>query len=127
MKKLLTVFVLLFLISTANAQLFIRAHSLSYGIRNKDGDIGWIVEDKPENLLITILKGHVTIYSQKTQHFHLVETIKEEKGLIAYSCKDEDGVNCVVMIISDKDREKCGLFVIEYKNIIYYYYTSLEE
>lgn len=127
MKKLFLLATFLLIMLTSNAQLFIRAHNLSYGIKHEDGDIGWITKNSPENILITIFNGVITINSQKTQVFHLIYTIKEDKKIISYSCKDNENKDCVVSVMNDEDDNNFGYLIIDYNDVLYFYYTSIEK
>lgn len=131
MKKLLIFISILLFTTSIQAQTFIRAHTLSYGVKHKTHDnnysVEWIVEFKPENILIVITKGLITINSQKVQHFHTINLLQKEKGFIAYSCRDNDNKDCIVFLQTDEQDQNYGCLAVDYDDVIYYYYSSLEK
>lgn len=122
------IFILLLLTSSlAHGQTYIKAHSLNYGVKQKDGDIGWIVENKPVDVQIIVNKGIFTVYSNEVQYFQLVEALYDGKDLKSWKCVDGKGISCVVFIKNDSRNNKFGIFGVDYSDRIYYYYSELEE
>ena len=120
MKQILITAALILSTLFTQAQSYIRAYSLSYGYKEEAG-VRWTTENQPVNVLITIQSGVITVYCQKTQIFHYIQQLADEKDYSTFLCTDQDNIKCNVIIKVSKEDKSTGTMFVEYKDIIYFY------
>jgi hypothetical protein len=112
----------------------------SYGQNYKFKTSGFSVLEKNEkgkwgkwsdlnlvNLLVTLdtNKSRIVIYSQIIQLFEIIEYQETEENdadiVYSFSCKDNEGVNCTLSIITRKKQDNRKQLYINYDNRIVVY------
>ena len=97
MKKLITLFTLLFLTLTTIAQT---AHARAYEFRigKRDyytNEIVWNGNTSPCNILIEIKDYDIIVYSNIKQHYHVIQKLNESsEGAVMYRMSDSQGTKC---------------------------------
>ena len=96
MKKLITLFTLLFLTLTTIAQTsHARAYQFLIGYRDfSTNEIVWNGTPTTCNILIEIKDNDVVIYSKTKQHYHVIAKLNETSDGVQYRMSDENGIKC---------------------------------
>ncbi len=96
MKKLITLFTLLFLTLTTIAQTaHARAYQFLIGHRDfSTNEIVWNGTPTTCNILIEIYDNDVVIYSKTKQHYHVIAKLNETSDGVQYRMSDENGTKC---------------------------------
>ena len=97
MKKLITLFTLLFLTLTTIAQTaHARAYQFLVGHRDfSTNEIVWNGTPTTCNILIEIKDNDIVIYSKTIQHYHVIQKLNESsEGDVMYRMSDSQGTKC---------------------------------
>ena len=95
--------------------------------KNEKGKWGKWSDLNLVNLLVTLdtNKSRIVIYSQIIQLFEIIEYQETEKNdadiVYSFSCKDNEGVNCTLSIITRKKQDNRKQLYINYDNRIVVY------
>ncbi len=101
--------------------------SLSVTTKNEKGKWGEWSAPKNVNLIVTLdtKKNRIVVYSQIIQLFDIVEyidtTINESDKIDAFFCKDNQGEECTLSIITRKKQENRKQLYINYEDRIIVY------
>ena len=123
MKKILSIllFVLVSVSSYAQSNLFLRASTVTLGLRYEQGaEISW-GETKPVNVLIKITQTTATVFSQTTQEYHLVSVVSKTENATTYRCTNSEGKLCNLIVMPAPDEPGRILFVVELSDTVWYY------
>ena len=123
MKKILSIllFVLVSVSSYAQSNLFLRASTVTLGLRYEQGaEISW-GETKPVNVLIKITQTTATVFSQTTQEYHLVSVVSKTENATTYRCTNSEGKLCNLIVMPAPDEPGRILFVVEFSDTVWYY------
>ncbi|WP_426092160.1 hypothetical protein [Flavobacterium sp. DSR3-2] len=131
MVKIKTYSILLFLIlglhSSHGQSYKFKTSGFSVLEKNEKGKWGKWSDLNLVNVLVTLdtNKSRIVVYSQIIQLFEIIEyqTTEENDTDIVYSftCKDNEGVDCTVSIITRKKQENRKQLYINYDNRIIVY------
>lgn len=131
MAKIKTFSILLFLVlgmHTSYGQSYkFKTSGFSVLEKNQKGKWGKWSDLNLVNLMVTLdtNKSRIIVYSQIIQLFEIIEyqTTEENDTDIVYSftCKDNEGVDCTVSIITRKKQENRKQLYINYNNRIIVY------
>jgi len=122
MKKLITLFTLLFLTLTTIAQTaHARALLFTYGHRDfTTNEIVWNGSPSECNILIEIKENDVFVYSKTLQHYHVIAKLNETVDGVQYRMSDDNGIKCNLYMGPIKGTE--GVFIaIEYNDYAWMY------
>lgn len=95
--------------------------------KNEKGKWGKWSDLNLVNLLVTLdtNKSRIVIYSQIIQLFEIIEYQETEENdadiVYSFSCKDNEGVNCTLSIITRKKQDNRKQLYINYDNRIVVY------
>lgn len=104
-----------------------KTSSLSVSTKNEKGKWGEWSAQKNANLVVTLdtKKNRIVVYSQIIQLFDIVEYIdtteNESDKIDAFFCKDNQGEECTLSIITRKKQENRKQLYINYEDRIIVY------
>ncbi|MBG6187628.1 hypothetical protein [Flavobacterium sp. CAN_S2] len=95
--------------------------------KNEKGKLGKWSDLNLVNILVTLdtSKNRIVVYSQIIQLFEIIEYQPTEENdtdiVYSFTCKDNEGVDCTVSIITRKKQENRKQLYINYDNRIIVY------
>lgn len=98
--------------------------------KNEKGKWGKWSELELVNLLVTLDtdKSRIIVYSQAIQLFEIVEYLPHEENetdrVYSFSCKDNNGEDCTLSIITRKNQDNRKQLYINYDDRIFVYNIS---
>lgn len=131
MAKIKTYSILLFMIlgvhSSYSQSYKFKTSGFSVLEKNEKGKWGKWSDLNLVNVLVTLdtNKSRIVVYSQIIQLFEIIEYQPTEENdtdiVYSFTCKDNEGVNCTVSIITRKKQENRKQLYINYDNRIIVY------
>ena len=130
MKKLLTLLTFVFFTTIAFSQnvTHLRTFELNYGFRtNSESPISWSEDSKPVDILISVERTKITIYSEKTQIYRMINPVQTNNNRMAkFYCSNNDGINCNVMMFTQEESPNVIFIAVEFNDMVWYYATKPE-
>lgn len=130
MKKLLTLLTFVFFTTIAFSQnvIHLRAFELNYGFRvNSESPISWVDETKPVDILISVERTKITIYSKEVQVYRMINPVETNNDRMSkFYCSNNNGINCNVMMFTQKESPDVIFLAVEFNDMVWYYATKPE-
>lgn len=130
MKKLLTLLTFVFLSTVAFSQnvIHLRAFELNYGLReNSESPISWSKDSKPVDILISVERTKITIYSKETQTYRMINPVESGNSRMSkFYCTNNNGINCNVMVFTQEESPGVIFLAVEFNDMVWYYATKPE-
>lgn len=107
--------------------------SVTLNFKNVKGKWGNWTEPKDTNILITLdtKKSRIVVYSEAIQLFEIIEYLDEKSTpndeTVSFVCKDNDGEDCNVSIVTRKNQDNRIQLYITYEDQIINYNISVFE
>jgi len=128
MKKLITLFTLLFLTLTTIAQT---AHARAYEFRigKRDyytNEIVWNGSTNECNILIKLTDNKVTIFSKTQQEYYVVGKLAEMDNTAQYRMQDANGISCN-FYMGPTEIDGVLFMIVEYSDYAWMYFVVPEK
>jgi len=124
MKTLLLSFLMLFSLNifAQNQPVYLRAKSVTFGIRQSEGsEVTWIEEQKECSILVECYTTKVVVNSQKLQTYHILYQVSHDPKTTVWRCKSLDGTTCNIKMTRDPEYPTLIAVMVEFDDAIWFY------
>jgi hypothetical protein len=128
LKNIFLVSFLFFGLSQGFSQVYkFKTTGLSVSVKGEKGKFGDWSELKPVSIIINLdsPKNRIVIYSEAIQSFEIVEYLPTEENttdlIYGFVCKDNNGEDCTLSIITRKNQNNRKQLYVKYENRVLAY------
>ena len=130
LQKMKKIFLLLLLLISVNVfsqnqPYYLRAHNVSFGIRETQGDpVNWIHQKQECSILVECYKNKLVINSKELQTYHILYQTVSEDNKQSWKCRNIEGSTCNVEMNSDPKYPGLLSILVEFDDMVWFYICS---